>query len=199
MERGPCRGDVSGASSGVSAMSPFPAKVVRIPLAASRAPHAIVLDVADKQIVAPVQHNAMRLFELGLGGRTGIAAKAGLHRCPPGSRLFPSGRSTNRTTLASRSAIRHVSLAVKPHLMRRAEQGLLGLPAITGMAPGALARNGRDTLPTTEKTKYAVAAEIGPVQCTVRANQHAIRLVDLGGLDELAITGKALHAGPGQA
>jgi len=36
------------------------------PIAAA---HAVVLDIADIKIVAAVQHNAVRLFELGLRGR----------------------------------------------------------------------------------------------------------------------------------
>src|SRR6185369_7556494 len=79
--------------------------------------------------------------------------------------------------------------------MRGIEHGLFGIAAIALMPLHAIARNRNDLAPA--EFQHAVAAEIGPIEIAIRPDQHAIRLVDLGGLDGLAIARKSLDTNAG--
>src|SRR5688572_3208823 len=93
---------------------------------------------------------------------------------------------------------KHVSLAVESHLVRRAEQSGLGRTAIAGMSLRSGARDHVHAPGIQIDTQDAVAAEVGPIERAVRAEDNPVRIVDRRGVCGGAVRGGSGNTGADQ-
>ena len=123
-------------------LSPLPAKVVNMPVR-RRACGCGCFDIADIEIVAPVQHDAVGLVQLGLVGRTAIAAKAGRAGADQGGDHARFRDEAHDMGIAFGDYM--LPLLIETDFMRGAQHRCLGRAAVARMALLARSRDDEDS------------------------------------------------------
>ena len=143
--------------------------------------YAVVIDVADQDVIRLVEHNAVRLVELRLGGGATLATVAGDARS--GSGGDDLGLHVDMPhDVAVTFGNKDIALAVKPNFVGRAQQRRLRRSAIARVAFRSRARNDINALRRQIQAQDSVAAEVRPIKPAIRANHDAVRIVNRCGI-----------------
>src|SRR5262245_58927903 len=141
------------------------------------APQTMVHDVADVNIVRPVQSDAVRLRELRPVCRSTIATIAA-DACS-GGRVDQARFHVNVSDdMAVSLGNVDIPLAVETNFVWSAELSCFRGGAIAGMAFHTVAGDDGNRLCAKVEAKNAIAAEVCPVQSAIRSNHKSKRIVD---------------------
>src|SRR5262245_4252297 len=149
------------------------------------APHTMIHDVADVNIVRPIQSDAVRLRESRLVCRSTIATIAA-DAC--------SGCRTDQTRfhvdvsddMAVSLGNVDIPLAVETNFVWSAELSCFRRGAIAGMAFHTIAGDDGNRLCANFEAKNAIAAEVCPVKSAIRSDHESKRIVDRRTIGRLA-------------
>ncbi len=176
--RGPSSGvPRSGAPSGVGSRSPVPPIVSIVPVVEVDGADAVIADVADQQAIADDDH-AVRRAELRPRRGTAVTreaggAGAGQRRQRPRARLDLADDMTVPLGDVEMAA------AIEGDLVRHVQGAGRRRAAVAGVAALAAAGDiGRAARPQVEPPDPLVV-EVAEVERPVRADDHAVRVVDL--------------------
>src|SRR5262249_8036563 len=137
---------------------------------------AVVEDVADVEIAARVELDAVRLIERRLRGLSAVARKSGLARSRDG-RNDPRLRVNTADYMIEPFDEKHIALFVETDFVRLIERSFERRPAVARIAFLARARDGRDhAVPV--NSADGVVHRVADVKRAVRPSRDAERIVE---------------------